>query len=243
MITHENSIFHLRTESYSYLFRVNGYGILEHLHFGNPICTSDAAAFTCVPGLGWGGSVLLDEQDTGSCLDALPLEWSGSGRGDYRESPVELDGKATDFRYVGYEILDGIVPMTLPQAKDGGETLVITLEQKGARLYLYYTAFETALTRHVVLENTGKTSIAVTKLMSQCVDLPGHFEMTNFHGGWIAEMGKTTVPVNASRVVNESTTGASSNRHNPGFLLGESGAGEDYGRVYGFNLVYSGNHS
>ena len=242
MITHENCIFHLRTESYSYLFRVNGYGILEHLHFGNPICTSDAAAFTCVPGLGWGGSVLLDEQDTGSCLDALPLEWSGSGRGDYRESPVELDGKATDFRYVGYEILDGIVPMTLPQAKDGGETLVITLEQKGARLYLYYTAFETALTRHVVLENTGKTSIAVTKLMSQCVDLPGHFEMTSFHGGWIAEMGKTTVPVNASRVVNESTTGASSNRHNPGFLLGESGAGEDHGRVYGFNLVYSGNH-
>ena len=78
--------------------------------------------------------------------------------------------------------------------------------------------------------------------MSQCVDLCGSFNMTTFDGGWIAEMGKNTLPVKASRVVNESTTGASSNRHNPGFLLSEEGAGEDHGRVYGFNLVYSGNH-
>ena len=242
MITHENGVFHIQMEAYSYLFRVNSYGILEHLHFGCPVRTADGAAFACVPGLGWGSSVLLDDNDTGSCLDALPLEWSGSGRGDYRESPVELDGKATDFRYVGYEILEGIAPMQLPQARDGGETLVITMEQKGARLYLYYTAFETALTRRAVLENTGDGTVILTKLMSQCVDLPGSFQMTTFNGGWIAEMGKATVLVTASRVVNESTTGASSNRHNPGFLLSEKGAGEDHGRVYGFNLVYSGNH-
>jgi alpha-galactosidase len=43
-------------------------------------------------------------------------------------------------------------------------------------------------------------------------------------------------------VVNESVTGFSSNRANPGFLLAEPGAGEDSGRVYGFNLIYSGNH-
>jgi alpha-galactosidase len=66
--------------------------------------------------------------------------------------------------------------------------------------------------------------------------------MTTFDGGWIAEMRKHTIPVLDSRVVNESVTGFSSHRHNPGFLLGEVGAGEDHGRVYGFNLVYSGNH-
>ena len=43
-------------------------------------------------------------------------------------------------------------------------------------------------------------------------------------------------------MVNESLTGASSNRHNPGFLLFEPDATETAGRVYGFNLVYSGNH-
>ena len=66
--------------------------------------------------------------------------------------------------------------------------------------------------------------------------------MTTFNGGWAAEMNKHTVPVLGSRVVNESTTGASSNMHNPGFLLSEPDATEDAGRVYGFNLVYSGNH-
>ena len=242
MIFHENGVFHLQTESYSYLFRVNQWGLLEHLHFGTPVQTADWAGFACVPGLGWGSSVLLDEKDTASCPDALALEWSGSGRGDYRETPIELDGAATDFRYVGFEILEGIAPMGLPQARDGGETLVITLEQHNARLKLYYTAFETALTRRVVLENAGDEPLNLTKMMSQSMDLPGDFEMITFNGGWISEMGKTTVPVTASRVVNESTTGASSNRHNPGFLLSRPGAAEDHGCVYGFNLVYSGNH-
>ncbi|MBQ7416131.1 MAG: alpha-galactosidase [Oscillospiraceae bacterium] len=242
MIFHENGIFHLKTEQYSYLLKINRWGLPEHLHFGAPVRTEDAAGFACTPGIGWGSSVLLESSDAGSCVDALPLEWSGSGRGDYRETPIELDGKATDFRYTGFEIVPGIVPMSLPQAKDGGETLILTLEQQGARLKLYYTAFETALTRRAVLENTGDSGLMLTKLMSQCVDLPGSYEMTTFDGGWIAEMGKHTVLVTASRIVNESTTGASSNRHNPGFLLSEVGAGEDHGRVYGFNLVYSGNH-
>lgn len=242
MIEHKNGVFHIKTPEYSYLFRVNDYDYLEHLHFGPPVDMADAAAFCCNPGLGWGSSVLLTEGDTASCLDVLPLEWSGAGRGDYRECPVELEGKATDFRFVRYEIRQGVVPMKLPQAKDGGETLIITLEQKNARLRLYYTAFETALTRRVEFENTGTEPVTLTKLMSAMVDLSGSYRMTTFDGGWIAEMGKHTTAVSAGRVVNESTTGASSNRHNPGFLLSEEGATEHSGRVYGFNLVYSGNH-
>ena len=74
------------------------------------------------------------------------------------------------------------------------------------------------------------------------MDLPGDLEMTTFDGGWCAEMRKHTLPVLHSRIVSESTTGASSNRHNPGFLLSEPGATEDAGRVYGCNLIYSGNH-
>jgi alpha-galactosidase len=42
--------------------------------------------------------------------------------------------------------------------------------------------------------------------------------------------------------VNESTVGASSNRHNPAFALLEDGADFTRGSVYGFNLIYSGNH-
>lgn len=244
MITENNGVFHIGSEHYSYLLRINPYGQPEHLHFGIPVKTGDAQAFACNPGLGWGASVLLDADDTASCADDKPLEWSGSGRGDYRESPLECAGQPTDFRFQTWRILDGTIPITcgLPQTHGGSETLELVLEQPGARLYLYYTAFPTALTRRAVLENTGDAPISLNKIMSFCLDLPGSYDMVSFHGGWIAEMRRQQTPVGGSRVINESLTGSSSNRNNPGFLLAEPGAGEDWGRVYGFNLLYSGNH-
>ena len=244
MITELNGVFHIQTETYSYLFQIDPYGIPEHIHFGAPVKTEDAFALSCRPGLGWGSSVLLQTGDTASCLDALALEWSGSGRGDYREAAVELAGKSTDFRYKGMRILEGNAPLEcgLAQAHGGSQTLELTLEQPGAKLYLYYTVYPTALVRRAVLENTGEAPIRLNKLMSFSLDLPGSYHMATFNGGRIAEMRRENTPVGASKVVNESLTGASSNRHNPGFLLFAPDATETAGRVYGFNLVYSGNH-
>ena len=244
MIHTENNIFHLKTDCYSYMLRINSYGIPEHLHFGVPVSDEDWKAFLCHPGPGWGCCVVLDDNDSGSSLDDKPLEWSGSGRGDYRESPLELGGVSTDFRFAGAEIFHGSLPMTcgLPQAKGECETLVLTLEQKNARIKLFYTAYPTALVRRTVLENIGQSPIVLQKIMSFSLDLPGSYRMATFNGGWIAEMRRHDVPVGGSKVVNESLTGASSNRHNPGFMLFEADATEDAGRVYGFNLVYSGNH-
>ena len=244
MIEHQNGIFGLHTDHYSCLLRVNDYGLLELLHFGAPVRTADAEAFFYRPGLGWGGSVLLEDPNMESCPDVMALAWSGPGRGDYRESPLSLAGISADFRYHSHEIISGTVPMTttLPQAHGNGETLVITMTQPGAELKLYFTAFETALTRRTVLTNTSEQPMTLTRLMSSLMDLPGDYEMTTFDGGWIAEMRKYTLPVLDSRVVNESVTGFSSHRHNPGFLLSEPGATETDGTVYGFNLFYSGNH-
>ena len=179
-----------------------------------------------------------------SCPDVMSLAWSGPGRGDYRESPLSFAGVSADFRYHSHEIISGTVPMitALPQAKGSCQTLAITMTQPGAELTLYFTAFETALTRRTVLKNTAQQPLTVTRLMSNLMDLPGDYEMTTFDGGWIAEMRKYTLPVLDSRVVNESVTGFSSHRHNPGFLLSEPGATETEGQVYGFNLIYSGNH-
>ncbi len=244
MIEYKNGIFGLHGEGFSLLLRVDQYGLLEQLHFGECLRTEDAEAFLCHVGLGWGESVLLVEGDTESCPDVLPLAWSGAGRGDYRESPLELGGQSSDFRYVSHEIVEGAVPMTsgLPQARGGAESLVITMAQPGAELKLCFSVFGGVLTRRAVLTNTGESPLAVTKIMSSCMDLAGDFEMTTFDGGWIAEMRRHTVPVSESRVVNESVTGFSSHRHNPGFLLSEPGATEEHGRVYGCNLIYSGNH-
>ena len=244
MIFHKDGIFHLTTEHDSYLFRIDSRGIPEHLHFGRLVRTEDAAAFVSTPGLGWGSCTVLEDSDSGSCLDDKPLEWSGSGRGDFRESPLELCGASTDFRYQTHAIYEGSPAMLsgLPQAHGAEQTLELILAQKGALLKLYYTVFPTAIVRRTVLENTGDKPIFLNKCMSISLDLYGSYTMTTFDGGWIAEMGRTDTPVGKSKVVNESLTGASSNRHNPGFLLWDPEATETAGTVYGFNLIYSGNH-
>ena len=244
MIECKDGLFHLTNRSLSCLLRVGRYGLLEQVHFGAPIRTEDAEAMAGQPGLGWGSSLLLNDKDTGSCPDAMALAWSGSGRGDFRESPLEMNGMSTDFTYVNHKVLEQAPVMCsgLPQTHGEGETLEITMEQPGARLKLYFTLYETAMTRFAVLENTGEAPIRLQKLMSYSMDLYGTYTMTTFNGSWIAEMQRCDTAVGAARVVNESATGASSNQHNPGFLLSEEETTEDAGRVYGFNLIYSGNH-
>lgn len=250
MITFSGSVFHIRSADTSYMFRVTKYGGLEHGYFGPAAAGDDAEALFVRPGTGWGSAVLRQEGAPESCPDTLPLEWSGAGRGDYRESPVELETPlgpaASEFVFKDYEIIEGTVKMKsgLPQAGTGGETLKITLQDAavGAELYLYWTLFDSVLTRRAEIKNVGGETLFVTKLMSCCLDLAGEYQMTGFNGGWIGETHAQTVPVGGAGLVNMSATGFSSNRHNPGFLLAENGAGEDHGRVYGFNLVYSGNH-
>ena len=243
MITYENGIFNLQGEGFTNLLRVNPWGLLEQLYFGPTVAPSDWIAFQSDPGIGWGGSVLLEDGNTASCADTMPLAWSGSGRGDYRESPLDI-GVSTDFRDESHRVLDAPVPMEcgLPTASGKGEHLEITMAQDGLKLKLYFGIFGGVMTRRTVLCNTGDRAVTVRKCMSFLMDIPGQLQLTTFDGGWIAEMRKHTVPVSESRVVNESTTGASSNRHNPGFLLSEPDATEDTGWVYGFNLIYSGNH-
>ena len=244
MIEFQDHVFVLSGRNYCYVLRENC-GHLEHLHFGNVVCFEDAGALAVKTNPGWGSSVLRD----GVCLDVLPLEWSGSGRGDYRESPVEvyLDGKAIpgEFLYQEHHVHEGVIPMEsgLPQAKGADTTLEIVMSHPlGLELKLYYTTYETALVRRTVLMNRSDKVVTVGKLMSLAVDLPGSFEMISFHGSWNAEVHRHVQPVTGGRVTIDSATGFSSNMHQPGFLLAEPGAGEDHGRVYGFNLIYSGNH-
>ena len=105
MITYDNGLFSLQGEDVTCLLRVNEWGLLEQLYFGPKVESADFAAFQPDPGIGWGGSVLLETGNNASCPDAMPLAWSGSGRGDYRESPLDL-GVSTDFRYEDFEILE-----------------------------------------------------------------------------------------------------------------------------------------
>lgn len=253
MIEEKDGLFRLTTRETSYWFRVTRFGHIEHIHYGERLAEQNPEGLlqkrTALPG----SSVVYDAASPNDCLDNICLEWSGIGRGDYRHSPSELkmpDGSFTcDFVYRSFRTLRGAVPMdTLPSAYASDcDTLELTLEDASnhVELKLYYTVFEQTdvVTRRAVLINHNEKPLVMRRLMSMMVDLPNRgFRFISFDGGWIKEAHKHERAVEYGLYVNESTTGASSNRHNPGFLLAEANACETHGRVYGFNLVYSGNH-
>ena len=127
------------------------------------------------------------------------------------------------------------------------ETLKILLsdEAKKVYLYLYYTVYPkvNVITRRARIENHHKEPLVLRKFLSMMLDLPNrNFKMVTFDGGWIKEANRHDRKITYGMHTNFSTTGASSNRHNPGFLVAEEQATQHQGWVYGFNLVYSGNH-
>ncbi len=249
--------FHLRAAGVSYLFRVTGHGHLEHVHFGPSLghlaTAGDYEALVVKQASNHSG-IAYTEADPGYCLDYVPQEVSGLGKGDYRLPSVELRtadrGTTTDFRYVAHELHDGVVPCVdgLPTATaESGQaaTLEVRLADGDLELTLFYTVFAAAntVTRRTVLANNGAEPVDIRRLMSQQVDVPDRgFDLVTFDGAWAAEAHRHVRPVAPGIYLNASATGFSSNRHNPGVLLARRGAGEDHGEVYGFNLVYSGNH-
>ena len=246
-------VFHLTGPNTSYLFRVTQAGHLEHIHWGPRVQTSDADALAVkTPS---GGYQVAYADDPAYSLDVLPLEWSGLGKGDFRQPAAELKlggspGFMTDFRYISHDFIDGVVPCQdgLPGAHGSGvpaETLRVTMGDVGVELDLYYTTFSgcDVVVRRSVLRNTSSSPVDIRRLMSQQIDLPNRdFDLVTFDGTWAAEAHRHVRPLAPGVYVNDSLTGTSSNRHNPGVILATHGAGEHHGECYAFNLVYPGNH-
>lgn len=256
MIECRDGVFFLQTARTSYWFARTSRGHLEHIHYGPRLQPQDPAALrwkrTTMP-----GSAIAYDDDVTYSLDTIPLEFSSPGRGDYRHSPLRVrsgTGYDVDLTYAAHRTLPGPAPCaTLPVA-DGGEedcvSLIVTLADEVARIEvdLVYTVYAAAdvIARRTVVRNTGPAggaAVELTEAMSLQLDLPDRgYELTSFAGGWIKEAHARTRPVGPGSLVIGSTTGASSHRHNPGFLLTEAGTGEDHGAAYGVNLIYSGNH-
>ena len=256
MIEIKDGVFRLSTEKTSYWFRTTKFNHLEAVYYGKKLPNDqDVEPLAFKTEIELGSSVLYDQSDRTYCLDTKCLEWSGVGRGDYRQTPCEIrmpDGSfENDFLYKSYEIKKGFIkPQTLPSAygdETDCETLIVTLEDESNKteLKLFYTVFEktNVITRRAVLKNGNGNPLLIRRLMSMSLDMPNKgYKLVTFDGSWIREANRHDRALQYGLYVNSSTTGASSNRHNPGFLLASERANEERGEVYGFNLVYSGNH-
>ena len=263
MIQQWEKNFRLVTAHTDYLFRITQFGHLEHLYYGPVLAEQDSIlsqkminSLAHKHQIPIGSSVNYSKSDDTYSLDHLCLEWSGIGRGDYRNSPLEMkmpDGSfANDFLFQSFEIKKGSYPSkSLPNAYGGEsdcDTLIITMMEvsNAIKLELVYTVFPSSdvITRRVILTNQGEKSAWMKRAYSMSMDIPSRgYQLHTFDGGWIKETHHHVSTISPGIHLNCSTTGGSSNRHNPGFLLSEAGASEEQGWVYGVNLIYSGNHA
>ena len=250
MITVNDQVFRLDTKGTTYAFRINE-GYLEHLYYGQRVVDTDFGAVALKNTIDLGCTVKTE--GSSFFLERNLLEYSGVGRGDYRHNPIEIlmpDGTfVCDFVYEDHRIYDGAYTTEgLPTAYGEAKTLSITLSDKkfGAiKLVLNYTVFEEcdAICRNVELINGDCGAIYIRKLMSLMVDFAeADYEMLTLDGDWCKEAHEHRRFLECGVLVNESTVGASSNKHNPAFALLERGTDESRGKAYGFNLIYSGNH-
>ena len=254
MITIQKNVFKLDTAHTSYLFRVTPQGHLEHVYYGPWLPQADANVLARKHTISLGSTVDYTPAAPGYCLDNYLLEYSGIGKGDFRHSPLECilpDGSfVTDFIYDGYTQIQQpfSADCGLPFAAGNGQTLSIRLKDKkypSLVLTLHYTLFPECdvIGRNAELCNGTDGEVSLRRFLSAMVDIPfeSHSLLT-LDGTWAKEAHIHTAPVTPGIHIQDSTVGASSNRHNPAFALLAEGADERQGQVLGFNLLYSGNH-
>ncbi|MBE5969838.1 MAG: alpha-galactosidase [Lachnospiraceae bacterium] len=256
MIRVNNNVFELHTKNTSYLFRLTQTGHLEHLHFNKRIMlTDDVDVLWEKHAFAGGNQCSYDGDNLNISMDEMRLEYSGTGKGDYREPFVEIvysnGSRTSDFIFESYEILDTNPDFaTLPGSYTQGtpEHLKIVLKEKyyDVKMILDYFVYEDCdvITRSSKLINRMDEDIRVERLMSCMVDYDDkEFNITTFNGAWANEMNKNEVKITAGKFVNSSVNGTSSNRANPFVMLSRKRTNQGHGGCYGFNLIYSGNHA
>lgn len=249
MIVVKENYFQLNTLNTSYVLSYTPSGLLLHHYYGARVNFENYENIRTKTDGGFGTSVLY-EGNPDEHIDNLELEFSSIGIGDFREALVsifnESFGFAGNFKYQNYEILkDNSEP--LPSSYGETEVLKLILEDKvlNIQIHLYYkTFYETdVISRYVKVVNNSDKVFQLQRCFSQQLDLVNEdYIMMTFDGTWSKERHLNEKTLESGIYVNDSKTGSSSNRHNPLVILRCKNTGENQGRCYGFNLVYSGNH-
>ena len=251
-VTVKNNSFILNTKDVSYVFCVDKYKHLEHVHFGSKVEIKDLDALRLKRHILYGTTLMYDDKhDDVYTLDAVPLEYGTYGRGDFKEAAIEIENNGSysvDFRYDSYELLDGDTKIDgLPSSYGANKTLIVHLKDRDIDLALdlYYAIYpeENVISRRCVLFNNSDKDFKLHKLMSYSLDLCEHdLTLMDFFGAWDKEAHVNCRDINFGTYTLGSRVGFSGHKNNPGFIIRKRKTTENSGKAWGFNLVYSGNH-
>lgn len=228
-------------------------GHISHLYWGRKLKADNLEYFfrrRCF------GSFCADTDNiSGFQLELIPQECPTFGATDLRSPSLEFqyeDGtSATDLRYKSHRIYEGKqrlsgLPAVYVESEEEATSLEITLVDslKNLEVVLTYNVFENfdAITRSLKIVNNSGEKINIERVLSANVDFTtDEFDFIQLSGSWGRERHILRNPLRSGSQAIESRRGASSHAQNPFMALCSKDANEEYGDVYGFNLVYSGN--
>lgn len=252
MILINGKTIHLRGKNISYVMVEDDDGNLLHFYFGKKIAVRNYASMTEEWHEDYG---FASEQLS---LDVYPQEYPSYGCTDLREPAYEavnaMGNAVSRLEVKEFIIHDNCAVQTegMPCLFEGGtnaDTLEAVLcdDSVGLEVRLFYTVFGEydVIARHAVIRNNADSDMRLMSAYSVSLDLPpDDYDMVYFTGAWGRECDMKRVPLEMGAMINaENARGTSGHQLNPFAMLAERGADENKGRVYGFSLIYSGNHS
>ncbi|EGG34088.1 alpha-galactosidase [Paenibacillus sp. HGF5] len=254
---HEDlGIFHLQSDRSSYVIELVRGVYPAHAYWGRRIRDNRVlgllerrgrASFSPTP----------FREDASFSLDSLPQEYPGYGSGDFRQPAYQIQlangTTVTEAEYVRHRIYSGKpklegLPAVYTEQDDEADTLELELFDRvsGLTIYLSYTVMKAfdAISRSVSFRNDSKENMTLLRAMSASVDMDhSRYDLLHLHGAWARERHVQRRRLSPGMQGIESRRGSSSHNHNPFLALLSEGAGEEFGEVYGFSLVYSGSFS
>lgn len=256
IIFHENSReFHVYNDQISYIIKILINNQLGHLYFGKKVHDNESFGYilqTKPRAL----AASAFEDDHNFSLQYIMQEYPSYGTTDFRypafEVKQENGSRISFFEYKthlihpGKKKLNGL-PATYVEYDSEADTLEITLVDVVTQMemILCYTIYRDypVITRNVRFMCSGEKTVLLERAMSASIDLPdSDFEMIHLSGAWSRERHIRCRRLEQGIQSIYSMRGISSAEHNPFIALKRPHADEFNGEVYGFSLVYSGNH-
>ncbi|MEZ3470607.1 MAG: alpha-galactosidase, partial [Schaedlerella sp.] len=252
----QTKTFTLQTKHTTYQMKIGNLDYLLHLYYGPVLHDADLSYQIMQYDRGFSGNPYESRDARTFSLDAQPQEFSTQQQGDFRTASIEVvnadgsysfNGKVSRFTIREEKYQLDTLPCTFANEDEQADTLEIVLSDdiSDVEVILLYSVFEEAdiITRAVKVFNKGKAPIHLKKIMSVCLDFLNGLDMdlVSLPGRYGQER-----QVERQRMTHHihtigSVRGSSSHQQNPFVILCDREASEDYGKCYGFSLVYSGN--
>ena len=248
-----NRVFKLDTANTSYCIGiVDDENFVGHIYYGRKLTEDNLAYLMRI----MEGPFVPSEnnRDRLAFMDSFPMEYTGSGLGDYREGTLEVRSagghSAVSLSYLSHRIYNGKEALAGLPATFGEDrecmTLELTCEDKLLKLQviLSYSIFadNDAIARSVKIVNNAEEPIYLTKVLSACIDMDNDdYEMITLHGAWGRERAVQTRTIMKGKQSASSIRGESSHQEHPFLAWKKSSTTEESGEIYAMNFVYSGN--